>query len=151
MKILLVIDLQKELSDEKNYIKILQYIKENRDDYDKVIGTIFVNNKYSRFVEELCFKRCMDADDSSIEYNADVIIKKSTYGVDLDAYVSKENDVIYIIGCDSDACIMATAFLLFDKGYDFIIKSEFIYTTANKFKNEQIIEILKRNFGKRIE
>lgn len=151
MKILLVIDLQKEFSDSENYLKVLQYIKDNRENYDKVIGTIFVNDENSQFVKDLCFEKCMDANENSIEYNADIIIKKSTYGVELDGYINRENDVVYIVGCESDACIMATAFSLFDKGYDFIIKSEYIYTTAKTFSNGQIVEILKRNFGKRIE
>lgn len=151
MNILLVVDLQEEFSDSENYLKVLQYVREERKDFDKIIGTVFVNSENSRFVKDLNFEKCKDANEESLKYNADIIIKKDTYAIDIDKYVNKEKDTIYIVGCDSDACVMATAFLLFDKGYDFIIKSEYIYTTSKTFSNEQVVEILKRNFGKRVE
>jgi len=151
MNILLVVDLQEEFSDSENYLKVLQYVREERKDFDKIIGTVFVNSENSRFVKDLNFEKCMDANEESLKYNADIIIKKDTYAIDIDKYVNKEKDTIYIVGCDSDACVMATAFLLFDKGYDFIIKSEYIYTTSKTFSNEQVVEILKRNFGKRVK
>ena len=52
-----------------------------------------------------------------------------------------------VIGCDADACILATAFSLWDRGDNFRILSNYIYTTATDFSKEDILKIMERNFG----
>lgn len=52
-----------------------------------------------------------------------------------------------IIGCDADACVMATAFTLWDKKADFRILSDYIYTTSEESTKEDVMKIMRRNFG----
>lgn len=59
----------------------------------------------------------------------------------------KETDVVDIVGCDSDACVMTSAFRLWDESYNFKILTDYIYTTAKDFDNADVIKLLKRNFG----
>lgn len=63
------------------------------------------------------------------------------------AYPGDEEYPIYVMGCDSDACVLATAFSFWDKGYSFRILSDLVYTTADGFDNETIVKLMKRNFG----
>lgn len=151
MNILLVIDLQKEFYKDKKEDKILSFIKNNYSKFDKVIATVFINTEDSNFVKALDYKDCKHSNIESIEFDGNYIILKKTYGLDIKELTSRgitKNDTIYVVGCDSDACIMATCFTLFDNEYDFRILSNYIYTTSSDFSNEDVLKILKRNFGK---
>lgn len=151
MKILLVIDVQKEFYKENKQEKIINFINKNNEKFDKVIATFFVNYKDSNFNKVLNFKECFNSDFDSIEFKYDYCIPKYTYSLDITELISRgitEEDTIYIIGCDSDACIMATCFTLFDKGYNFKVISNYIYTSSKDFSDEDVFKILKRNFGR---
>lgn len=145
--ILLVIDIQKEFKDKtgEKYKKVINYINNNKDNYDLIIGTFFKNEYPSNFDKKLHWDGCKNASVDSVEYNYNYLCKKSTYIFDIDNLFSK-NDKITLIGCDTDACIFVNAANLFDKGYDFRILTDYIYSTSN-FDENVTINILKRNFG----
>ena len=60
--------------------------------------------------------------------------------------LNNRDDEIFLIGCDTDACIFVNAANLFDKGYNFKILTEYIYSTSDNDEGT-ILNILKRNFG----
>ena len=150
--ILLVIDIQKEFKDKtgEKYKKVIDYINNNKDNYDLIIGTFFKNEYPSNFDKKLHWDGCKNASVDSVEYNYDFLFKKSTYILDFEKLLfndlfSKE-DKITLIGCDTDACIFVNAANLFDKGYDFRILTDYIYSTSN-FDENVTVNILRRNFG----
>ena len=150
MKVLLVIDLQKEFYKKTDYEKVLKYVKENQNNYDLIIGTFFTNYENSNFMKALNYKECLEANFESIEYKFDYCMPKYSYGLDITELKARkitEKDSIDIIGCEIDSCIMATAFNLFDKNYPFKILSDYIYTTSKDYSREQAMKVLKRNFG----
>ena len=157
-KILLVIDLQKEFKDKNGkYEKIIKYCENNRDNYDIILPTLFCNNYdiNPNFIDKLNWSGCDHTTSESLaiypknNMNLDKICYEYKYGY-ASEYIFKianKEDSIDIVGCDSDACVLATAFELWDKGYNFRILTDFIYTTANDFTNEDVIKLIKRNFG----
>ena len=169
-KILLIVDLQKEFADidndSHNYNKLIQFVKENgnKGSYDKIISTCFRNEENPNFRYNLNWYDCENSDIESLEY-LDYVDKsihsaflKTGYG-DRGGWVistiNSYNDTIpedaeiHIIGCDLDASVMAVCFQLWDAGItNFRVLTEYCYTTANKFSKEDVIKIMKRNFGK---
>lgn len=158
-KILLVIDLQKEFKDQNGmYEKIVDYCKKHRDDYDIILPTLFCNNYdiNANFKDKLNWTGCENVTSYSLaiypknNVNLDMICYEDKYGYaskQIFKVADKNKDVIDIVGCDSDACVLATAFRLWDEGYNFRILTDYIYTTTKEYSNENIIKLMKRNFG----
>ena len=158
VKILLVIDLQKQFRDNEGcYEKCLQYIRKNQNSYC-IIGTLFRNSRGSMYTKHLCWDGCINAGVQDVEYPFHKIIVKDGYSVDYEELMAAAREAagpdekdpqmsFDIIGCDADACVMATAFTLWDKKADFRILSEHIYTTSEEFTKEDVLKIMRRNFG----
>lgn len=70
------------------------------------------------------------------------------YGTpELSQYISKDDEVT-VVGCDTDACVLALCFQLWDMGVNFEVLTDYVYTTStNKAVIDGSIEIMKRNFG----
>ena len=84
MRVLLVVDLQKEFSDNcGNYERILNYVKgniANRSKYDLVIALKCSNDMESSFVKYNAWKECLKSVED-LEFNPDVILQKTSYGL----------------------------------------------------------------------
>ena len=145
MKILLVIDLQRQFK-AKGYDECLEYIEAHRNKYDLVIASLFVNNRRnnSNYIKKLKYSGCTDADIYDLEFKADQIYVKNGYS--FPSRVFKKSDKIDIIGCETDACVLATCFTLWDEGIDFNVIWDHIYTSADIEINE-LKKLYKRNFG----
>lgn len=170
MKILLIIDVQKEFADRNNdskeYNKVIKYIKKctNLGQYDKIISTVFRNGENSNFRDNLNWYDCSDSGVNSLEYVKYIdssihnIFIKNGYGMKSDCIVRAINNCndsisedveVNIIGCDIDACVMAICFQLWDAGItNFKVLTKYCYTSAKDFSKEDVIKIMKRNFGK---
>ena len=169
-RILLIVDLQKEFADidnnSYNYNKVMQFVKENgnKGSYDKIISTCFRNGENPNFRDNLNWYDCEDSCASSLEYldyvdsAINTVYIKQGYATK-DNFLSREINIfnesipedaeVHIIGCDLDACIMAICFQLWDAGItNFKVLTEFCYTTATDFTKEEVVKIMKRNFGK---
>ena len=159
-RILLIIDLQKEFKDQYGmYEKTVNYCTKHYDEYDIVLPTLFCNNYdiNANFRDKLNWTGCENVTSNSLaiypknSLNSNIVCFESKHGYaskQIFEVADKDKDVIDIVGCDSDACVLATAFKLWDAGYNFRILTDYIYTTAEEYSNEDIIKILKRNFGK---
>ncbi len=169
--VIIAIDLQKQFKDDKGqYEKCLEFINSHIDDGYYILGTIFRNYDDSMFERHLNWSECKDVQyifngmSEDIEYPFHKLILKSGYGIDSDGYfVPSLNEIykiagkqqnrccpnakFYLIGCDADACVLATAFTLWDRRDDFVILSDYVYTTAKDYDVTDIFKIMKRNFG----
>jgi len=150
MKILLVIDLQKQFKDNFwNYDRCINYIKSHKDEYF-VIATIFENFDNSMFEKYLQRSECKNSKKSDLEFPYDYAMTKTWYSMDITEFIDdkfRNSDIeYYIIGCESDSCIMATAFNFWDKKINFKILSDYIYTNNSEVSNDEILKLLKRNF-----
>lgn len=147
MKILLVIDLQPSFKVEPYYSKILGYISENKLKYDKIIGTRFINTKDSLYTDRLGYTDCMKREE--LDYKPDILIGKRGYALNVRNNLKLlQNNQVDIIGCDADACILATCFQLWDYNIDFRILKNYIYSSGGENMTTDAYEIMLRNFGR---
>ena len=142
-KVLLVIDCQEEFADENNinFKRILDYINTNRNEYDYVYATKFVQGNTS-FKKYLGWE--LEESSKGLSFSADMIILKHGYG--LDDYDVLNKDYHYdVVGCETDACVLKIAMDLFDREYDFAVLKD--YTYSNSYLQSSALDIMKRNVG----
>ena len=152
MKILLVSDLQPYNKDANgHYEKCLSYIEKHREEYDKIVATNFKNDKVlnSNFYRYLDYKENEDFDIKDLEFKADINIIKYGYTTYPENLFS-EKDEIFLIGCNAETSILATAFSLWDADFKFHILSDYIFSQDEVMRFETII-LLKKLFGKAVE
>ena len=56
---------------------------------------------------------------------------------------------IYLCGIDTEACILKTAFDLFEKEYDVYVLKDYCASTLGVKRHNNAIAILKRNIGEK--
>jgi hypothetical protein len=170
--VLIVIDLQKQFKDDKGqYEKCIGYVKDHYND-SFVLGTVFKNSDGSMYEKHRGWSECKDVNyelsgkSYDIEYPHHLLMQKNGYGIDkegnftmaLDAigraaeekfmYAYDRPEIRYqLIGCDADACILASGFYLWDKGMEFEILSDYIYSNAEDVDMTQTLKIMRHNFG----
>ena len=125
--------------------RIKKYINDHIAEYDEIIGTVFENNEDSNFVKLLNWRGCMGYCSNII--SCDRIIHKSSYGLSDNVIQDfKSYSRVDIFGVDTDACVLAIAFLLFDAGINFRIISDCCFSSGGEKMHNIGIEIMKRNF-----
>lgn len=150
MRVLLIVDIQKEFNSNEKYNYIINKIPELKKQYDLTYATLFVQNieENNLYNEKLSWHKCIDINDTSFDFDiSDIkVIKKYGYGIkNIEQYFDK-TDEIYIIGCYTEACIMSICFQLWDLGYNFTLLSDYTYSGPN-IENETILNQMKINFG----
>ena len=155
MKKLLVVDLQWQFQDEGavKYNKCLNFVKENMSKFDHTVATLFKQSKDNmNYVRHLQYSDCMDTTVEDLAYYSEpfkgTVLVKHGYGTpELSQYISKDDEVT-VVGCDTDASVLAFCFQLWDMGVNFEVLTDYVYTTStNKAVIDGSIEIMKRNFG----
>ena len=151
MRALLVIDVQKEFIDSNGrYYEAVEFIKRSKKNYDCVIAIAFKNKESSRFSADLAFNGCMHTDKNSIEFDYDCFFIKDTYSFDVKQFLPKgiEYDVI---GCNTEACVLATCFRLWDEEYKFNVLIDKVYSTCAGLDKQQVELMFNNTFGKCIK
>lgn len=147
--LLLVIDLQKGFVNEKTeYLveKIKHLIQRNL--YDQ----IFINTPQSVLAKKLNYFGGMGEDNELVmnEMNHKIFEKNvySAYNDELKKYLeTNQINKIYLCGVDTDACVLKTAFDLFENGYDVFVLKDYCASTGGEKLHQAALEILKRNIG----
>jgi len=160
-KALFVIDVQKLFENkETKFIarKINNYIKENKNKYSLIIFTVFKNNPESPLWRILKWKGCNKGKDieimnqlSNLVDNSKIIFR-NTYSllkspqvkIKLKKYKIGQID---ICGFDTDACILATTYDLFDSGYKPVILKNLCFSTSKEKLHKSALKIIERNCG----
>lgn len=154
MNLLIIIDLQNEFINE-NTKWIIGEIDKLRlsAQYDSVIFTRFING-VDNPTYKIGWRGCMDkkSRELCIKPRAeDRVFDKTTYSAhnkDLANYL-EENHVekMFLCGLDIDCCVLATAFDLFDAGYDVFILKDYVGCMQGNQLKTAALEILARNIG----
>ena len=154
MKSILVVDMQEcFVSDKTKYLikRINDYLAGNS--FDNILFTKFVNDVDSPFSKILNWDNAMNQFEQEIivdiPQNSN-ILTKNTYGLSLENIeFLKELNIseIEVCGIDVDACVLATAFDLFDNNIKPIILSNLCDTSSDKMTKDEILNIMLRQFG----
>ena len=161
-QILLVIDCQKGFINSNTKItaeKISDLIYSKSFDY--VIATKFVNYYNSPFVNILNYGKMRKDEEetelalpeSSIE-RIDCILEKDKYSCLNKELLSKLYEVngeipskIWLCGFDTDACVLKTAFDLFEEGIQPVVLKGYCNSSGGKVVHKNAISLIKRNLG----
>lgn len=155
--ILIVVDVQPEFYSKGIYEKILDYISNSRVKYDIIVATQFRNYNDSNFCSMLDWNECYETKD--LDFVPDVLFVK--YGYGFTTVNNKEKETILqdanknkhfdVIGCNTDACVMAICFELFDRGLNFSILADYCYSTLGDEINQMALCCMKESFGKALK
>ena len=154
-QLLLVIDCQKAFvnNNTKECVKkIDELVKSKR--YNSVVFTKFINDKDSRFYQQLDYKGCMTEEDRRIVIDTkdNRVLEKRTYTAltpELMTYL-KENKIkdIYLCGIDTDACVLKTAIDLFENNYNVKVIEYCTMSHSGRRYHKSAIKMLKKLIGK---
>ena len=160
-KILIVIDVQKYfLNEETEPIvkKIQSFLQEKSKEFSAIFFTVFKNDPASPLWKISGWKECKDSPDTDIcdEVKEFINDKNLFYKNNLSAYKVpaiqnwlKENadSEVYLCGFDTDSCILATAYDLFDHGIKPIVLENLTGSTSTENLHNPAIQMVKRNIG----
>lgn len=142
-KILLVIDMQRELQEDQNkYQEIIEYICQSSGAFDEVWATALIRGN-PLFQERTA---CRLGDFKELEFPASKIITKTGYGLDSYEEFPKENHYT-VIGSKTDGSVTKVLMDLFDRQYSFTYIPQHI--TGGNWSSG--IEAINRHIGKKSE
>lgn len=146
MKTLIIIDLQKKFKPSEKLVDNI--IKESKK-YDLVIATKFINGN-SLFQKLLGYKKLNKENLELCELPNNIIIfKKDGYAISDEAinYLkSKKVKKVDVCGLETDACILASVFKLWDSGIEPNILYDLTQTSSPSLQKATKL-ISKRNFS----
>ncbi len=161
-KALFVIDVQEFFANRETKLiakKINNYIKKNKNKYSFIIFAVFKNDSNSPLARNFKWKKCTKEEEIKLlpELISDIdlfdITYKNTYSLLKVSEIKKKlkrKDIkkVDLCGFDTDCCILATAFDLFDLGFEVAVLKDFCFSTSGRKLHEPSLEIIKRNCGK---
>jgi nicotinamidase-related amidase len=149
-KILVVVDLQKEFVKDshgkKVYKEAVNYVYRNQENYSSIIALMYINDKrVNENMERLLdWKECQTV--QSLEFPFTYLQYHSGYSIKEYPWINKD-DVVDIIGFDTDACVLNACFDIFNIGCDMNILTEYIWSSGGWKMHDCGIAIMKRQFG----
>lgn len=160
-KALIIIDAQKYFLNNKTKLivkKIHKFLKKNLQNYDTFYFTIFKNNYKSPLWNISDWKDCTDSPDTDICDELKQFISKNNLiyknilsAVKIPQIINeiKRNNIqeVHLCGFDTDSCILATAYDLFDLGIKPVVLENLTWSTSKERLQQPAIKMLNRNIG----
>ncbi len=160
-KALIVIDVQKYfLTDETKRIgkKIRDYLVGHSSEYTNIYFTILKNNPSSPLWQVGEWKDCTDSPDTDIfDEIKEFTNKENLFYKNILSAVKvhgikeglKQHNIteVHLCGFDTDCCVLATAYDLFDQGIKPVILENLTWSTSEEKLHSAAIQIAKRNIG----
>jgi len=161
-KALIVIDVQKGFINKltnKIPLRIKNFIKKNKGDYDLIIFTKYINHPKSNFVKSLNWKGFMTDKETDIveelknfTNNKNVFIK-DTYGSFVNnrlLNLLKKHKIkqVELTGIDTENCVLTFARDAFDRGFSVIVFKNLTASHSSPKLQKAALEIIKKNIGK---
>lgn len=152
---LIIVDLQKGFLNEhtKSIIEVIENAK-NTLDYEVCVFTKFYNDMDTSFSQILNWKRFQSEEEQELVLKPckqDVVISKNTYSAvtqELRELIKEYGcDRAYICGIDTDACVLATAFELFDNGIEPLVVIDACASSSGNNYHAAAELIMRRSFG----
>lgn len=160
-KALIVIDVQKFFLNshtEKIVKEIQKYLRKNISQYSAIYFTIFKNDPNGPLWQISEWRDCVGSPDTDICDEIKVFANSNNlfYKNILSAFKVpqirnglKELNVseVYLCGFDTDCCVLATAYDLFDEGIKPIVLENLTWSTSKEKLHKSAIQMLERNIG----
>lgn len=160
-KALFVVDVQEFYKNKQTKVvieEIRSYLRKYENKYSLIIFTVFQNDSTSPVWKTLGWKKCSSNKETRIvkELNSFVnqheVVTKNTYSVlkskkVLQQLKNYKIDQVDLCGFETDCCILATAYDLFDLGYKAVILENLCATTSKDKLHNPAISVMRRNIG----
>lgn len=160
-KVLIVIDVQKYFinKDTKTIVKKIQeFLRKSSGEFSAIYFTVFKNDSNSPLWNISEWKGCAKSPDTDIceeirEFtnHTNLFYKNilSAYKVPQISKGLKEKNIseVYLCGFDTDCCVLATAYDLFDNGLKPIILKDITWSTSEEQLHHPALQIAERNIG----
>lgn len=164
-KALIIIDAQKYFLNKWTEPKvklivneIKKYLTQNLQKYSLIYFTIFKNDKNSSLWKISGWKDCTESPDIDLfdelkEFtNENNVIYKNTLSAVkkpqiIQALKNKNIQEVHLCGFDTDCCILATAYDLFDLGIKPVVLENLTWSTSKEKLHQPAIKMINRNIG----
>lgn len=160
-KALIVIDVQKYFLNSKTKIvvkRIQNYLKNKSSQYTVIYFTVFKNNPQAPLWKISQWQGCSNTPDTDVcdeikkfTNSKNIFIKNilSAYKVTEINKSLKQNKIseVDLCGFDTDCCVLATAYDLFDDGIKPVVLENLTYSIAKEKLHKPALQMIKRNIG----
>lgn len=157
---LIVIDVQNYFVNEKTKglpNKIANFIEKNK--FDFVLFTQFVNKDNSNFVKLLNWEKCFSSPDIDIHKTlrrfstSKNTFKKTAYSMfkaeGFTDFLKKNNiGILSVCGIDTDSCVLASAYDAFDLGYQLKVIKKLCQSHSGEEYNSAAVRIINKSIQK---
>ena len=147
-KTLLVVDLQNEFLNEQTK-PIFTIVQSLVDTYEHIIAMAFINKKNSRWAKDLNWIKCQKEDYSAkiafTGYNTTIF--RTRYGLENKDIQKLKNTSVDVLGLETDQCVLATCYGLWDEEIDFRLLSYGCASLGGAEAHDNAIKNMKRAFG----
>ncbi len=151
-RVLLMIDLQEGFV-AKQTQSVIDFVTKlmQKERFDLIIQSRWENYMGSQYERQLNYSAVGNSKETAMCFPnlSDHVITRTCYscwGEKLKKLLQPEDD-IYIVGLETDACVMATLFSLWDNGYKFKVYEKGVGTTQKDLQ-KSAIAMIRRQFGK---
>ena len=157
MKCLLVIDVQKGfVSPKTEYVvpRILELIEQFKGEL--VVATKFLNYQESPYFRFMGWERLTASPETDIipevENKANLVIEKAIYSACKDKFCNllsaKDIDEVYLVGIDTDCCVLKTATDLFERGIRPIVLEHYCASNGGEDSHKAALRVMERTIGR---
>lgn len=158
-KIVIVIDLQNGFVRNEQTREVSRKIRELLDKrcFDSIIATRFINREDSQYTNILNWHRLMDSPDIDLVDGImpNLIVDKYIYTCVNDKFIEKLKTIndgilpekVFIVGVDTDCCVLKTAVDLFEAGIQPIVLLRYCASNGGPHSHEAGITVMKRLIG----
>lgn len=157
MKCLLVIDVQNGfVSPKTEYVvpRILELIEQFKDEL--IVATKFLNYKESPYVRFMGWERLTSSPETDlipeVENKASLVIEKAIYSACKDKLCNllsaKDIDEVYLVGIDTDCCVLKTATDLFERGIRPIVLEHYCASNGGEESHNAAVRVMERTIGR---
>lgn len=147
---LIVVDLQRAFHPPA---ELVENIRQILPEYGIVIATQFLNRPKSSYETQLGYTRCQIGSPESeivIPLKPAAVFDRFSYGLQplhierLKQYPVAKWD---IVGCDTEACVLATCYNLWDNHIPFRVLKDLCYSSGGEEQQAAAFKIMGRSFG----
>lgn len=157
MKCLLVIDVQNGFVTPKTeYVvpRILEIIEQFEDEL--IVATKFVNYQESPYRRFMGWERLTESPETDvlrqIEEKAYLVIEKAIYSACKDKLCNllsvKNITEVYLVGIDTDCCVLKTATDLFERGIRPIVLEHYCASNGGEESHRAALRVMERTIGR---